>query len=65
MANPLFEEQPRRAPQAHEVGQDLSLMSVEELAERIAVLHAEIARLEAARLDKIDSRRLADSFFKS
>lgn len=65
MADPFTEEQPLRPPQAHEVGQDLSLMSVEELAERIALLQAEIARLEQARLAKIDSRRLADSFFKS
>ncbi len=65
MADPFSEEQARRAPQAHEVGQDLSLMSVEELAERIALLQAEIARLEQARIAKIDSRRLADSFFKS
>ena len=32
---------------AHEIGQDLALLSVEELAERIALLHDEIARLEA------------------
>ena len=32
---------------AHEIGQDLSLLSVEELAARVQLLHDEIARLEA------------------
>jgi uncharacterized small protein (DUF1192 family) len=65
MSDPFFEEQPRRAASAHEMGQDLSLLSVEELSERIAQLQSEIARLEEARSSKLDSRRLADSFFKS
>lgn len=65
MADPFFEEQPRRAPGAHEIGQDLSLLSVEELSERIERLEAEITRLEEARAAKRDSRRLAESFFKA
>ena len=48
----------------HEIGQDLSLLSVEELAERIAALKAEIARLEAALAAKQASRSSADQFFK-
>jgi uncharacterized small protein (DUF1192 family) len=64
MADPFFEEQPRRVPGAHEIGQDLSLLSVEELSERIEHLKAEIGRLEEARAAKLDSRRLANSFFK-
>ena len=32
---------------AHEIGQDLTLLSVEELDERVALLQEEIARLEA------------------
>ena len=32
----------------HEIGQDLSLLSVEELAERIALMNAEIERLQQA-----------------
>ena len=32
---------------AHEIGQDLSLLSVEELAARVQLLHDEISRLEA------------------
>jgi uncharacterized small protein (DUF1192 family) len=65
MADPFFEEQPRGVIAAHQLGQDLSLLSVEELSERIELLQAEILRLEAARSAKLDSRRLADSFFKT
>lgn len=48
----------------HEIGQDLSLLSVEELAERIAALAAEISRLETAMAAKKASRTAADQFFK-
>jgi uncharacterized small protein (DUF1192 family) len=50
---------------AHEIGQDLALLSVEELSERIALLKAEIARLEDAMAKKRASRSVADQFFKS
>jgi uncharacterized small protein (DUF1192 family) len=50
---------------SHEIGQDLSLLSVEELDERIALLSAEIERLQAAMTKKRASRDAADSFFKS
>lgn len=50
---------------SHEIGQDLSLLSVEELAERMALLHAEIERLQAALAKKRASRDAANSFFKS
>jgi uncharacterized small protein (DUF1192 family) len=49
---------------AHEIGQDLSLLSLKELEERIAALQEEIARLEAARAKKQASRSAADQFFK-
>ncbi len=49
----------------HEIGQDLSLLSVEELAERIALMTSEIARLEVAMSKKRASRDAANSFFKS
>ena len=48
----------------HEVGQDLALLSVEELDERIGALKEEIARLENARTSKLASRQAADTFFK-
>jgi uncharacterized small protein (DUF1192 family) len=49
----------------HEIGQDLALLSVEELAERIALLKDEIVRVDAAMAKKQASRSAADQFFKS
>jgi uncharacterized small protein (DUF1192 family) len=49
----------------HEIGQDLALLSVEELRERITQLKDEIARLEAVVASKRASRNAADQFFKS
>ena len=49
---------------AHEIGQELSLLSVGELAERIGLLKDEIVRLEAEATRKQASQRAADSFFK-
>ena len=48
----------------HEIGQDLALLSVNELRERIALLKDEIARLEASIAGKQASRSVADTFFK-
>ena len=48
----------------HEIGQDLSLLSIGELTERIAQLKEEIARLEAAKASKSATRTAADQFFK-
>ena len=49
---------------AHEIGQDLTLLSVEELAARVQLLHDEINRLEADMAQKRASRSAADQFFK-
>jgi uncharacterized small protein (DUF1192 family) len=49
---------------AHEIGQDLGLLSVRELDERIALLQGEIARLEANKAGKQASRQTADQFFR-
>jgi uncharacterized small protein (DUF1192 family) len=49
---------------AHEIGQDLALLSVGELGERIALLKEEIVRLEADMARKRDSQTAANSFFK-
>jgi uncharacterized small protein (DUF1192 family) len=48
----------------HEIGQDLTLLSVRELQERIALLKKEICRLEADIAKKQSSRNVADQFFK-
>jgi uncharacterized small protein (DUF1192 family) len=49
---------------AHEIGQDLTLLSVNELTERIALLNEEIARLDQERMKKQATRSAADQFFK-
>jgi uncharacterized small protein (DUF1192 family) len=48
----------------HEIGQDLALLSVAELNDRIALMKSEIARLEADIAGKQTSRSAADQFFK-
>ena len=48
----------------HEIGQKLTLLSVGELDERIAILREEIARLEADIRIKQASKSAADLFFK-
>jgi len=48
----------------HEMGQDLSLLSVGELADRVGLLRDEIARLEAEIARKRASQTAADRFFK-
>ena len=50
---------------SHEIGQELGLLSVEELRERIALLNEEIARLDAAMVKKRASRSAAEGFFKT
>ena len=49
----------------HEVGQDLSLLSVEDVEGRIDLLSTEIERLKADMVKKRASRDAANSFFKS
>lgn len=63
--DPFAEELPRKKPTTHEIGQDLSTLSVSELDERIVQLEAEIRRLKEARDRKEASRTAASAFFKS
>ena len=58
------DDRPRRKV-THEIGQDLSLLSVEELTERIALLNSEIERLQEAMSKKRASKDAANSIFKS
>jgi uncharacterized small protein (DUF1192 family) len=53
------------APSQHVLGQPLDTLSVDELTARIALLNAEIERLEAARAKKNASRAAAAAFFKT
>ena len=50
---------------SHEIGQDLSLLSVEELTERIALMNSEIERLQQVITKKRASKDAANSFFKT
>ena len=62
--DPLAEEQTRLTPMGLEVGQDLSMLSIDEIEERIVVLEREIDRLKEARAQKEQSRAAASAFFK-
>jgi uncharacterized small protein (DUF1192 family) len=62
--DPIAEEQTRVRPVGHDVGQDLSMLSIDEIDERIALLEREIARLKEARSKKEESRAAASAFFK-
>ena len=60
----LFDEEPKKPARAHEIGQDLSLLSVGELRERIEVLQSEVGRLEAELRSKSASKSAAESLFR-
>ncbi|HZZ60053.1 MAG TPA: DUF1192 domain-containing protein [Roseiarcus sp.] len=54
----------RKAPPVHEIGQNLDDLSAPELAERIALLKAEIDRLEQAIVARESTREAARGAFK-
>jgi uncharacterized small protein (DUF1192 family) len=60
----IFDEGPQKSVHVHEIGQDLSLLSVAELTERIEQLKAEIARLERELNEKDVSKSAAEALFK-
>ncbi|WP_445502431.1 DUF1192 domain-containing protein [Microvirga sp. G4-2] len=64
MAFDPFADEPRKIVSAHEIGQDLSMLSVDELDERVAMLEKEIARLKEAKAEKENSRAAASAFFR-
>ena len=61
--DPFAEEQTRPAPTGPEVGQDLAMLSIDEIDERITLFEREIARLKEARSRKEQSRAAASAFF--
>ncbi len=63
MANLDPDELPKRKV-SHEIGQDLSLLSVAELTERIGLLKEEIGRMEKEISRKQASKSAADLFFR-
>jgi uncharacterized small protein (DUF1192 family) len=60
----IFDDEPRKKPRPHEIGQDLSLLSVDELSQRIAMLRDEIARLETERAAKGATKSDAEALFR-
>lgn len=60
-----LEDTPRPWTPAHEIGQDLSTLSLSEIDERIGLLEAEIERLRDAQRKKEASREAASLFFKA
>ncbi len=60
----IFDEDERPKPTAHTVGEDLTTLSEDELAERIAILRGEIERIEAMLNSKRAGRDAASAFFK-
>jgi uncharacterized small protein (DUF1192 family) len=59
----LDDDRPSKKP-AHEIGADLSMLSVDDLDARIGLLKEEIVRLEAERDRKQAGRTAADNFFR-
>jgi uncharacterized small protein (DUF1192 family) len=64
-AMPIEDDDRPRKKISHEIGQDLLLLSLEELTERIALLNAEIERLQQAATKKRASKDAASAFFKT
>ena len=62
---PIEDDDKPKKKVTHEIGQDLYLLSVEELTERIALLNSEIERLQQAAAKKRASKDAANSVFKS
>ena len=61
---PLIDDDPPKKKKAHELGEDLATLSLDELDERMGMLKSEIERIEAAIRAKRASADVAASFFK-
>ncbi len=59
----MNDDEPRARAPVHEIGQPLDTLSLHEFEDRLALLHAEIARLEAARDRKRAALDAAGSVF--
>lgn len=60
----IFDDEPLKKPKPHEIGQDLSLLSAGDLMERIELLRAEIARLEADLEARGATKSAAEALFR-
>jgi uncharacterized small protein (DUF1192 family) len=59
-----FEDLPRK-PAGVTLGENLDLLSLSELEQRIALLEAEVSRVKAMIVSKQASKSAADAFFRS
>ena len=59
----IFDDEPKKA-RVHEIGQELGLLSVAELHERIAQLRNEIGRLETELTAKGATKTAAEALFR-
>ena len=59
-----FEDLPRK-PAGVTLGENLDLLSLSELEQRIALLEAEVSRVKATIVSKQASKSAADAFFRS
>ncbi len=64
MVDPFLDERPIKRKTTHELGQDLSPLSIDELGVRIVALKAEITRLEAEMDRKHAVKSAASDIFK-
>lgn len=60
----LFDEEKPVKKTSHDIGADLSMLSVDELRARVGLLKDEIARIETEIAAKSSSRSTAESLFK-
>lgn len=60
----IFDDERPKKPSTHEIGCDLTFMSVDELAARIDILREEISRLEEETRKKSAGRLAAESLFR-
>jgi uncharacterized small protein (DUF1192 family) len=65
MIDPFAEDLPKKRKTQHEIGSDLSSISIEELADRILDLKKEIERLEAEMAKKRSVQSAADAIFRA
>lgn len=60
----IFDDEPIKPVRSHQIGQDLSMLSVEELTKRIDQLKREIERIEAELASKGTTLQAAEALFK-
>ncbi|MFN0264640.1 DUF1192 domain-containing protein [Tepidamorphus sp. 3E244] len=58
-------DEPRKKTTAHEIGSDLSPLSIDELRERVGLLQGEIDRLEREVEAKTGQKAAAAAIFKT